>query len=256
MLVEIELQHSVTFTYADENVDGIAIVPPLKTSAIEEVILYFESETGLEFQQISNQIYSIKKPEVKLINICGVILEYDTEIFIEGATVQSKKSAAVSNKEGNFFLEGILETDTLTFRFLGFESVSLAGKDFTTSPCKPVFLKRTTTKLKEIIVTNFITKGIDINSEGSIKINASELGILPGLTDPDVLQTIQALPGIQSINETVSDINVRGGANDQNLIFWDGIKMYQSGHFFGLISAFNPYLTKNVVLIKMERLQR
>ena len=106
VLVEIELQHSVTFTYADENVDGIAIVPPLKTSAIEEVILYFESETGLEFQQISNQIYSIKKPEVKLINICGVILEYDTEIFIEGATVQSKKSAAVSNKEAIFSLKG------------------------------------------------------------------------------------------------------------------------------------------------------
>ncbi|MCK5368539.1 MAG: TonB-dependent receptor plug domain-containing protein, partial [Cyclobacteriaceae bacterium] len=64
------------------------------------------------------------------------------------------------------------------------------------------------------------------------------------------LQTIQALPGIQSINETVSDINVRGGTNDQNLVFWDGIKMYQSGHFFGLISAFNPYLIKDVVLIK------
>ena len=121
VLVEIELGHSVTFTYADENVDGIAIVPPLETAAIEEVISYLESETGLEFRQISNQIYSIKKPEVKIIDICGVILEHDTEIFIEGATVQSKKSAAVSNKEGNFFIEGILETDTLTFRFLGFE---------------------------------------------------------------------------------------------------------------------------------------
>src|SRR5690606_32983537 len=31
---------------------------------------------------------------------------------------------------------------------------------------------------------------------------------------------------------------------------WNGIKMYQSGHFFGLISAFNPYLTDKVTIYK------
>jgi len=70
------------------------------------------------------------------------------------------------------------------------------------------------------------------------------------LTEPDILQTVQALPGVESIDETVSNINIRGGSNDQNLILWDGIKMYQSGHFFGLISAFNPHLTDKVTLIK------
>jgi hypothetical protein len=70
------------------------------------------------------------------------------------------------------------------------------------------------------------------------------------LTEPDVLFTIQALPGIQSIDETVSNINVRGGTHDQNLVLWDGMKMYQQGHFFGLISAFSPYLTKEVNLVK------
>ncbi|HEY5686806.1 MAG TPA: TonB-dependent receptor, partial [Yeosuana sp.] len=38
--------------------------------------------------------------------------------------------------------------------------------------------------------------------------------------------------------------------HDQNLFLWDGIKMYQSGHFFGLISAFNPYTTKQVKVSK------
>jgi len=87
---------------------------------------------------------------------------------------------------------------------------------------------------------------ITINFTGYYK----DFGIIPGLIEPDLLQTIQALPGVLSVEETVSDINVRGGTNDQNLILWDGIKMYQSSHFFGLISAFNPYLTKNVQLSK------
>ena len=65
-----------------------------------------------------------------------------------------------------------------------------------------------------------------------------------------MLQTIQALPGVQSIDETVSDINIRGGTNDQNLFMWDGIKMYQSGHFFGLISIYNPMVTQHAKLTK------
>ena len=104
--------------------------------------------------------------------------------------------------------------------------------------------------LDEVVVINYLTKGISLKNDGITKIELDEFGILPGLIEPDVLQTIQALPGINSIDERVSNLNVRGGTNDQNLLLWDGIKMYQSGHFFGLISAFNPYLTEEVVVSK------
>ncbi|AJR03662.1 TonB-dependent receptor plug domain-containing protein [Siansivirga zeaxanthinifaciens] len=105
-------------------------------------------------------------------------------------------------------------------------------------------------RLDEIIVSNYLTTGITKLNDGSITIKPEIFGILPGLIEPDVLQTIQAIPGVMSTDETVSNINVRGGTHDQNLLLWDGIKMYQSGHFFGLISAFNPYTTKRVTIYK------
>jgi len=107
-----------------------------------------------------------------------------------------------------------------------------------------------TQKLEEVVITNFLTKGISKKSDGKINIKTEDFGILPGLIELDVLQSIQALPGIISVDERVSNINVRGGTHDQNLILWDGIKMYQSGHFFGLVSAFNPYLTNEVNVSK------
>jgi hypothetical protein len=107
-----------------------------------------------------------------------------------------------------------------------------------------------TQQLDEIIVSNYLTTGITKLNDGSITIKPDIFGILPGLIEPDVLQTIQALPGIISTDETVSNINVRGGTHDQNFLLLDGIKMYQSGHFFGLISAFNPYTTKRVNIYK------
>ncbi|GAA4290286.1 TonB-dependent receptor plug domain-containing protein [Aestuariibaculum suncheonense] len=107
-----------------------------------------------------------------------------------------------------------------------------------------------TQRLDEVIVSKYLTNGINKLNDGAITINTEAFGILPGLIEPDVLQTIQALPGIMSTDETVSNINVRGGTHDQNLILWDGIKMYQSGHFFGLISAFNPYTTEKINVYK------
>ncbi len=104
--------------------------------------------------------------------------------------------------------------------------------------------------LEEVHVTNYLTKGISLKNDGTVTIKPNEFEILPGLIEPDILQIIQALPGVSSVDETVSNLNIRGGTHDQNLILWDGIKMYQSGHFFGLISAFNPYLTNEVLVTK------
>ena len=104
--------------------------------------------------------------------------------------------------------------------------------------------------LNEILITNIFTSGIDKTKDGNLTLNSEKLGALPGLVEEDVLQITQVLPGVESINESVADINIRSGSHDQNLILWDGMKMYQSGHFFGLISAFNPLITKNVIIIK------
>ncbi|WCO00620.1 TonB-dependent receptor plug domain-containing protein [Psychroserpens ponticola] len=104
--------------------------------------------------------------------------------------------------------------------------------------------------LSEVILSKYIIKGINKLKNGSYEIDFTQFDILPGLIDTDVLQAVQAFPGIQSINETVSDINIRAGTHDQNLILWDGIKMYQSGHFFGLISMFNPQITHQVNVVK------
>ena len=106
------------------------------------------------------------------------------------------------------------------------------------------------TILDEIILNNILTKGISVKKGGKITIRPNDFKILPGLAEPDILQSIQSLPGVLNANKKLSDINIRGGTHDQNLFLWNNIKMYQTGHFFGLISPFNPYLIKEVNLLK------
>ncbi|WP_240640234.1 TonB-dependent receptor plug domain-containing protein [Mangrovimonas spongiae] len=137
---------------------------------------------------------------------------------------------------------GILEKHTL----LQFETLNNRFVVIT----KPQTTPPKVEQLDEVFITKYLTKGLSISKQGHLIIKPKEFDLLPGLTEPDVLQTIQTLPSILSVDETVSNINVRGGTHDQNLILWEGIKMYQSGHFFGLISAFNPYLTEKIQVTK------
>jgi hypothetical protein len=104
--------------------------------------------------------------------------------------------------------------------------------------------------LNEVVIENFLTSGISKKKYGNFEIKPEKFGILPGLIEPDVLQTMQQIPGIYSADESISNINVRGGTHDQNLFLWNGIRMFQTGHFFGLISAFNPALANTISISK------
>ncbi len=102
-------------------------------------------------------------------------------------------------------------------------------------------------QLEDVIVTGYLTKGINKSRDGTFSIRPKELGVLSGLTEADVLESIQQLPGVISPNETATGFNVRGGRADQNRILWDGINVYHKGHLFGMISAFNPNRIDGVV---------
>ncbi|QMU62845.1 MAG: hypothetical protein GKR88_00210 [Flavobacteriaceae bacterium] len=86
--------------------------------------------------------------------------------------------------------------------------------------------------LNEILIINYLINGIAKEKKGAVIISLKSLGILPGLTEPDMLQNIQLLPGIKSPNETVSGLHIRRGTPDQNLILFDGIRICNSAHFF------------------------
>lgn len=249
ILAAIEQRFSVVFTYADKNVTGRHLTPPPHQLTLEETLNYLRENTGLRFDPLNERYIIIRKGEPAWIDICGILVHQDTGEPVEGASIQYGESFSISDDRGYFHLT-VDETDTLHVRYVGYKTLHVPVREFAGPPCRRVALHPELTTLQSVFISDFITQGIDKKRDGALLLRAETLGMLPGLTEPDVLQTIQTLPGIQSINESISDITVRGGTNDQNLILWDGIRMYQSGHFFGLISAFNPYITENVTLVK------
>ena len=249
ILEELHSHFECNFSYIDNDVRGISIEPPDDNLNLKQAIDYLQNNTPLQFTILSESFVAITQKK-NTFSICGYLIDISTNETIQGVAVQTKNSSVISDKQGYFKLDRITDEDIVTFRHLGYEILTEYVKIYNTKQCETIFLTSKTEDLTEIILSSYLTNGINKIIDGSISINYKNFGTVPGLIETDVLQTIQALSGFQSIDETVSNINVRGGTHDQNLILWDGIKMYQSGHFFGLISALNPRITKRVKLIK------
>lgn len=201
----------------------------------------------LLFLNLKTYSQTISEEKLPLISILTTLEErYQVLFSFADETIKGKKCAPIeSSLSLNESLEIIASETELDFQILNPQYIVITPKkainntDFEPSEF-----------LKEVVIQQYLTKGISKLQDGSLTIRPEYFEILPGLIEPDILQTIQSLPGVLSADERVSNINIRGGTHDQNLFLWDGIKMYQSGHFFGLISAFNPYTTEQINVLK------
>ncbi|MEW2922828.1 carboxypeptidase-like regulatory domain-containing protein [Muricauda sp. ANG21] len=247
----LEERFNVKFSYLNEDLDDIPMTIPKNLASLEDILQYIENQYQIEVNKLSDRYYTLAK--LRSVTLCGAVLDNFAENTIPGATVEvlGTTNAQTTDANGNFTLTDVPRDASLKVRYLGYLTKYISVENLLKQGgCPKILMAQHYEQLDEVIVYKFLTTGLIKETDASITMNTAEFGILPGLIEPDILQTVQALPGIKSIDETVSDINVRGGTNDQNLILWNGIKMYQSGHFFGLISAFNPYLTDKISVIK------
>ena len=70
------------------------------------------------------------------------------------------------------------------------------------------------------------------------------------LGEPDVMKTLQLLPGVQPGRELSDDLLVRGGSTDQTLVLLDGEPLYVGSHLYGLFSALQPGTLHQVNFLK------
>ncbi len=247
ILETLQKRFGVQFNYASKLVDGVVVSAPADALNLKRSLKYLGEQTNLSFVLVSESIVSIK---AKNILLCGYLKDKDTGEALPYVVVQNGSKGTIADDKGYFELDGLKEGDIVKIRHIGYKPLQREVRYFNTSGCTTLYLVPYQEKLAEVTVYDFLVRGIDKLDNGSVVLDFDRFSILPGLVEDDVLLSVQALPGIQSIDETVSNINIRGGSHDQNLITWDGIKMYQSGHFFGLISMYNPHITQKVELRK------
>ncbi|CAM1370218.1 TonB-dependent receptor [Tenacibaculum xiamenense] len=252
-LLKIESVHKVKFSYSDLVVKSKYVKFDNSAKEISVILNQLREETSLNFEILKDRYIIISEHHLKNdYKLCGYIFDEKEGKAIEGANVLVKrlKRGVSSNSKGFFGLNDIIDSDSISISYVGYKSKVIPCKDFKKNKCVDIRLNKEITVLEEVLVSDYLSGGIDKQSDGAIVISPQKLGAISGLAEPDVLQTIQFLPGINSPSETAADLFIRGGTPEQNLILFDGIKMYNTSHLFGMISSFNPYIISDVKIYK------
>ncbi|MCD9577034.1 TonB-dependent receptor [Flavobacterium soyae] len=250
IIIDIEQQHQVSFNYTEDNIAGLELIPPKKSLSLEQKLKYLSQKTHLSFENIGNKFINIYKKDNEAPIFCGYVFSNADKKPIENANISLLDKTQVSTDANGYFEFENKGTAIFLTSHIGFITKKVTADNTNSKDCLQIFLDPEITELLEIKANAILASGISKNKDGSFEIKPKKFGILPGLIEPDALQTMQQIPGVNSIDESVSSINVRGGTHDQNLFLWNGIRMFQTGHFFGLISAFNPNLGHTISIYK------
>jgi len=160
-------------------------------------------------------------------------------------------NGVVSNNYGFYSITLAPGNYTVKYSFIGYKTIEkkiTLDKDIELNIALPEEL----TELEEVVVTG----ESPIANVSSIQMSRNDLDIkqvkkLPALFgEPDIIKTIQMLPGVISAGEGTSSFFVRGGSADQNLILIDEAPVYDPSHLFGLFSVFNADIIKDSELYK------
>lgn len=249
IIVEIEKQHKVSFNYTEDNIAGLQLQPPKRSLSLDQKLQYLEKKTNLSFENIGNQFINIYKKDKEASIICGYVFSADKKP-IENANVSLNDKIQLTTDANGYFESEKTEKSVLFISHIGYITKRIVASNSDLKNCLHIVLDPDITELEEIKTNAILASGISKSKDGSFEIKPKKFGILPGLIEPDALQTMQQIAGVNSIDESVSSINVRGGTHDQNLFLWNGIRMFQTGHFFGLISVFNPNLAHTIAIYK------
>ena len=247
----ISKKHQVSFNYIEEEIAVFKLVPPSNSLTLQEKLNYITEKTKLKFEFISKKYISVINNQKLDKPLCGFLLDEETKEPIIGAFLQitATNSTAITNDLGYFELN-VKSANDIEISHLNYKTKLVQSTFLYVENCPKIYLKSIINDLEPVVTTVYLTKGITKRKDGTFEIKPKKIGQLPGLTEPDVFQTMQQIPGINATDENISNTSVRGGTHDQNLFLWNGIRLYQTGHFFGLISSLNPNLAHKINIAK------
>ncbi|MCB0668808.1 MAG: TonB-dependent receptor [Saprospiraceae bacterium] len=238
------------FSYSNDQLDLNRPVQ-IRSGSLEEILneIFPSPPYQLDFR---NHKVIIRKNAFD-VTISGYIRDEGSGEILPGATVivvdqmtpeQDLLTGTTTNNYGFFSLTLPAQPQLIKASFLGYlpEAIHFSGAADT---LLSITLKQSNQNLTEVVVTgdrSFDSPGSQVMSTelGKVQLSIGEIQSLPAfLGEVDLVKSIQLLPGVKTLGEGSTNMYVRGGGADQNLILLDEAPVYNPSHLMGFFSVFN-----------------
>ena len=276
LIKQIEEKHGVMIFYKPEWFEGQTIRAELAERPMHEALFSIARGSGLEVLFLDDVIVFVKTGS----NLSVIQSSGDHELIVgnpgeygrysravisgtvsDGATGETLIGAVVFEPEsgrgsttdvnGRFTLELPVGRYRLRLSYIGYED-SFRNVRLISDGQVEFELFSNVSQLDQVTITAQRARENVLRTQMSIvQLDAKNIKELPQtFGERDIVQSLTLLPGIQSMGEFGTGINVRGGSADQNLILIENVPLFNSSHLFGLISVINPDLVSDVTMMK------
>lgn len=218
------------------------------TTPLSDILDYLLSGTSLTYKQVQNEII-LMPAETKSATISGHIQDAENGEDIIGANIfiPALKQGISSNNYGYYALTLPPSRYEVSVSHVGFMTKKLTVNLQQTSQIHNIVLDKQPNNLKEVKVNKEATGDSADRFSPAGSLDWELMKKQPYYKgETDVIKALQMQNGILGMTEGSSNIFVRGGNKDQNLILLDEAIVYNPAHLLGLTSIFNPDALKNI----------
>ncbi len=254
----IEKLTTFKFSYKTTDISSIQHIHyQQKNVSVKKVLDDLLSTSSLQYEVIRNNILVKKnnRQSARAVTVYGFVTAAQSGEALIGATISLSGDQAfttTTNAYGFYSLTIPTGEYVLNCSYVGFQeldevlaieqgyrnNIGLSAKVADTLQSVMI-----TSAGKKSIVRNVVT--------GNHRLSITDIKKMAmGGGEPDVLKSLQFLPGIQASAEGTTNLSVRGGSYDQNLILLDEAPVYNPTHTMGFFSAFNTDALKDVAIYK------
>lgn len=238
-LITVASQRNVSIIFNPDWIPNKQVLIPDSDASINAQLGALLSDTKIEFDIRDAQIFLFKRH-----TLSGFIEDGQTGERLIYATMYNRTEDAYtsSNEYGAFSLETISDSVSISTSYIGYETkiTNLRSADND----QPLFIKMDTdNQVDEIVISDALASPAvnyyhSVGKGTNIRLHQAQAVSAVG-GEPDIFQAMIRQAGVNAGTDGIGGIHTRGGRNDQNLVLFDGVRLYNSAHGFGVFSIIN-----------------
>jgi hypothetical protein len=263
VLEQISTAGGINFSYSPfEIISERRISLSVKEMPVSVILDSLCTELNLEYFVVEEQVVlkaAGENEQVKsgyrkdLFSLSGYVYDRKTGEVLIGANILIEDPAVgvITNPFGFYSITLPRGLYILKLSYVGFKK-SIIPIILDTNIVRDFHLDQEISSMQEVIIRNDYEGEVSGRTQMSqLKLEPRTVSVMPALLgEPDVIKSLQSVPGINLMGDGSTLFFVRGGNKDQNLILLDDAPIYMPSHMLGFFSTIVPDAVKEIKIFK------
>lgn len=269
-LTQLSTEWGLPLSFDDRDLSAYTVSIKGDFKSAEEVLLRMTSNLPLRVKKISEVwvISSFKTPQKRdsssiekdrlLFLFEGVVMDATNGERLPYSLISWGDKNYYTDRNGYFSIRYFTNNQSavwdssssidVSFSYLGYNTVF---SPIVKGSTNRIFLTPVAYKLQKAVISHYTTgKSFQTGDlPASVRINHAIAKYLPGNGDNSVFNLLRLMPGVRAAGEP-SFLSVWGSNEGESIIRMDGYRLFNMNNFNEQISSVNPFMVKEIKLIK------